>query len=135
MGPEIQLANYCTTAFVHFTLAVTLFYALFVSVASRQKLSTHAWWVLFGIMLDTFSWGVHQSFFAVRWYLHLIGSDLTYKMVENIWLLTPSYMIGWLGVVITTTSFWRGNFVKNAVLKLAIISGWWVLVWITIRGL
>ena len=135
MGPEIQLANYLTTALVQLTLASTLFYALFVSSTSRRELSRYAWWALFGVMLDTFSWGIHQVFFSIRWYLHLIGSDLTYTLRDNVWLLTPSYMIGWLGVVITTTSFWRGNFVKNAVLKLAIISGWWVLVWITIRGL
>ena len=135
MGPEIQLANYLTTALVQLTLASTLFYALFVSSTSRRELSRYAWWALFGVMLDTFSWSIHQSFFSVRWYLHLIGSDLTYKMVENIWMLTPSYMIGWIGVIITTTAFWRGRFISSLALKLSLIFGWWVLVWIMIRGL
>jgi hypothetical protein len=129
MDQSIQLANYATTAAVHVTLSGVICYTLFLSEQAREELSFYAWWALFGVMLDTFSWGIHQSWFGYRWYLLMADDPGTVWFRDNSWLLTPNYFLGWIGVAVTTTAFLRGRFVHSLALKATLISGWWVFVW------
>lgn len=128
MPANIQLANYLTTSALSLALTIVLFYFLFVT-GDGKTLTKNAWRVLFGFMLVSWHWSVHQAWFGFRWYLNMIGDPQTQWFFDNSYFLSGSYLTGWTGALITTTALLRGNFVKRLSLKLALLIGFWLLIW------
>ena len=129
MGPSTQLANYFTTAGIHCVVTLVLVYTLFLSTQYRKELSPNAWWVLFGIMLDTMSWSIHQAWFGTRWFYLMESDPQAVWFLNNSWLLTPNYVLGWAGALIVTTAFLRSHFVPSLGLKVVAVLCWWALIY------
>lgn len=129
MGPNVQLANYFTEAFVHIAVACLIAYTIFVSRESRDELSFHARLAFAGLGLDALARGFHQLWFGARWALNMAGNDATIWFFNNSYFLTPNYVLGWIGVTLTTTALFRGNFIQSIPVKVSCIAVLWLTVW------
>lgn len=129
MGQEAQLANYFTAAVVSWGLFVALAALLWVT-RRTDALTKNARVAVFGLLLVPLHWGIHQTWWGIRWYFRIVGDERTQFFLLYGGSLAVSYALMFVGVAVTTTALIRGRFLRTLSIKLTVVGVLWVTVYL-----